>query len=88
MYLHIGENTMVRLKDVIGIFSLEENYGMENMSFLRVGKEEGFIRRINDEEPKSFVVTESDHRSVIYLSPISAKTLKKRSLIIDGNEGE
>ena len=88
MYLHIGENTVIPAKDIIVFFSLEKMDSYENMSFLKVSEEDGFIRRITDDPPKSFIVTESDKRPVIYLSPISTRTLKKRSRSEYYSEGE
>ncbi|MFB0917783.1 MAG: DUF370 domain-containing protein [Clostridiaceae bacterium] len=88
MYLHIGENTVIPMRDIIGIFSLENGNSYENMSFLRVSEEEGFVRKINDDPPKSFIVTEAGKRPVIYLSPISTRTLKKRSRPDNYSEGE
>ncbi len=84
MLLHLGENKMVFLKDIIAIISLE--YGSipkYTQEFLEMAKEEGFIKRISEEEPKSFVITEIDHKCVIYYSPISSSTLLKRMDSID-----
>ncbi len=80
MYLHLGESIMVHLKDIIGIFSMEEaGNSSENIAFLNTAQEEGFIRRISEDYPRSFVVTEVDHKAVIYLSPISVQTLIRRA---------
>ncbi len=79
MFLHIGDNYMIPIKDIIGIFDLEATTTTkETREFLNVSEEEGFITTISKEMPKSFIVTEEDSRSRIYLSPISASTLRKR----------
>lgn len=82
MFLHLGENVVVPIKDVIGIFDLQTTmYGSDTSAFLRMAEEEGFIERISKEKPKSFVIAEVNKMSKIYLSPISSSTLTKRTNI-------
>ena len=65
---------------MIGIFDLETTmYSSDTSQFLRLAEEDGFVQRINNEKPKSFVITEMDKKSKIYLSPISSRTLTKRT---------
>lgn len=80
MFLHLGENVVVPLKDIIGIFDLEATmYSTDTIQFLRMAEEDGFVERITKENPKSFVVAEVNKKSKIYLSPISSSTLTKRT---------
>ncbi|GAA0726684.1 DUF370 domain-containing protein [Clostridium malenominatum] len=80
MFLHLGENIVVPLKDIIGIFDIEKSmYSSDTMQFLRLAEEDGFVERITKEKPKSFVIAEVNKKSKIYLSPISSATLSKRS---------
>lgn len=80
MFLHLGENVVVPLKDIIGIFDLETTmYSSDTRQFLRLAEEDGFVEKITVERPKSFIVAEVDKKSKIYLSPISSNTLSKRS---------
>ena len=80
MFLHLGENVVVPIKDVIGIFDLQSTmYSSDTIQFLRMAEEDGFVERITDEKPKSFVIAEVDKKSKIYLSPISSSTLTKRT---------
>ncbi|MCM1992362.1 MULTISPECIES: extracellular matrix regulator RemB [Oceanirhabdus] len=82
MFLHLGENIVVPLKDVIGIFDYESTvYSNDTIQFLRMAEEDGFVERINNERPKSFIIAEVDNMSKIFLSPISSSTLSKRSEI-------
>lgn len=81
MFLHLGENVVVKIKDVIGIFDMESTtYSSDTMSFLRMAEEDGFVKKINEEKPKSLIIAEIDKKSVVFLSPISSSTLAKRSL--------
>lgn len=80
MFLHLGENVVVPIKDVIGIFDLQSTkYSSDTNQFLRLAEEDAFVERITKENPKSFVIAEVDKKSKIYLSPISSTTLTKRT---------
>ena len=80
MFLQLGENVVVPIKDVIGIFDLQSTkYSSDTNQFLRLAEEDGFVERITKENPKSFVIAEVDKKSKIYLSPISSTTLTKRT---------
>ncbi|WP_315114623.1 extracellular matrix regulator RemB [Clostridium intestinale] len=80
MFLHLGENVVVPIKDVIGIFDLQNTmYSSDTSQFLRLAEEDGFVQRITKEKPKSFVIAEVNKKSKIYLSPISSSTLTKRT---------
>ncbi|AJH02292.1 hypothetical protein LF65_05790 [Clostridium beijerinckii] len=80
MFLHLGENVVVPIKDIIGIFDLQNTmYSSDTIQFLRLAEEDGFVERITEENPKSFIIAEVDNKSKIYLSPISSTTLTKRT---------
>mgnify|MGYP003460087952 FL=1 len=80
MFLHLGENVVVPIKDIIGIFDLQNTmYSSDTIQFLRLAEEDGFVQRITEEQPKSFIIAEVNNKSKIYLSPISSTTLSKRT---------
>ncbi|MGL4742175.1 MAG: extracellular matrix regulator RemB [Sarcina sp.] len=80
MFLHLGENVVVPIKDVIGIFDIQSAMdSSDTIQFLRMADEDGFVERITNEKPKSFVIAEVDKMSRVYLSPISSATLTKRT---------
>ncbi|WP_297521768.1 extracellular matrix regulator RemB [uncultured Clostridium sp.] len=80
MFLHLGENVVVPIKDVIGIFDIQSAMdSSDTIQFLRMADEDGFVERITEEKPKSFVIAEVDKMSRVYLSPISSATLTKRT---------
>ena len=82
MFLHLGENVVVPIKDVIGIFDIETSmYSSDTISFLRMAEEDGFVERITKDTPKSCVIAEVIKMSKVYLSPISSSTLTKRTNI-------
>jgi len=78
VFLHLGGNTVIPVKDLVAILNLETTkQGAATREFLQVVQDEGFIYRVVEPgKEKSFVIT-SD---TIYLSPISAATLTKRAV--------
>jgi len=83
MFLHIGGNVVIPAKNIIAIFDIDSTtVSKDTRDFLKVAEEEGFVESISDDLPKSFIITEVDKKSKIYLSPISSTTLLKRSLYI------
>ena len=80
MFLHLGGDTVVNLKDVIAIMDLDVTSTSKiTREFLAVAEEEGFVVNISEDLPKSYVLTEIEHKSKIFVSPISSATLLKRA---------
>jgi ribosomal protein S8 len=72
------------MKNIIAIMDIESTtVSKDTKEFLKIAEEEGFIESISNDLPKSFIITEIDKKSKIYLSPISSVTLQKRSGFID-----
>lgn len=85
MFLHIGGDHVVPIRNIIAIMDLESTtISKDTKEFLTVAEEEGFIESISNDIPKSFIITEIDKKSKIYLSPISSITLQKRAGFVDG----
>jgi hypothetical protein len=84
LFLHIGGDVVIPVKNVIAIMDIETTtISKDTKDFLKIAEEEGFIETISEDLPKSFVITEIDKKSKIYLSPISSITLQKRSGYIE-----
>jgi hypothetical protein len=84
MFIHLGGDIVISIKDVISIMDLESsNLSNTTKEFLSIAEDEGFIQKISEDEPKSFILTEKDNKTIIYLSPISSVTLFKRAGFID-----
>ncbi|HBQ64577.1 MAG TPA: DUF370 domain-containing protein [Clostridiales bacterium] len=82
MYLHLGGDTVVPVKEIIGIFDLEiTTAATDTRDFLRSHAAAGILENNAGEMPKSFILTRSGKSSRIYTSPISVTTLYKRNLI-------
>ncbi len=79
MYLHIGGDMSVSLKEIIGIFDIDNTTrSRETRNFLKIAEVKKMIITISNEIPKSFVVVNKNKRVIVYLSPISTSTLLKR----------
>lgn len=81
MYLHIGEDRIVFLHDIVAIMDIEKTTTSNNTrEFLRKSEEKGAVITVGTDIPRSFIVTLTDGNQKVYLSPISSSTLNKRIL--------
>ncbi|MCL6589725.1 MAG: DUF370 domain-containing protein [Firmicutes bacterium] len=81
MFIHLGGDTLVNANSIIAIINIENKVNSNiNKEFFKTAQEEGFIRKINNEENyNSMIITDR----LVYLSPISSVTLKKRASFLD-----
>ena len=57
MYLHLGQDTVVRMRDVIGIFDLDTaTISRATRNYLARATREGEVINVTYDLPKSFVV--------------------------------
>lgn len=75
MYLHVGNNVVVREDELIGIFDIRNKRTNIYLFFLRPKMEKNQVIDLTDHfSPSSCVVT----KDKIILSGISTRTLRKR----------
>ena len=75
MYIHIGGDKAVLMKDIIGIMDIENtSTSSVTRNFLRKMEENGKIITTSYDLPKSVVVTSE----YVYITPVSPQTLEKR----------
>lgn len=97
MFLHLGKNLVIPIKEVIAIIDAElAEKSEDTRNFLNIAKEEGFIYDVAEDDIKSYIITEriekgkanssEIRKSVIYSSNISSTTLLKRAGFIDNME--
>lgn len=80
MFLHLGNDIVVRESDIIGIFDMENTTtSKQSRNFLALAEKNGEVINVSYELPKTFVVCHDGERTVVYISPISSATLLKRS---------
>lgn len=80
MFLHLGGDTVINMKDIIAIMDLDVTSTSKiTREFLAVAEDEGFVINVSDDLPKSYVIAETDKISKVFISPISSATLLKRA---------
>ncbi len=80
MFLHIGSDVVVRSEDIIAVFDMD-NTTISKMSrnFLTEAQKSGSVINICDDLPKSYVITNFDGNTQVYISSVSSQTIYKRS---------
>lgn len=80
MYIHLGADTVVKSREVIGIFDTDNTtLSRHTRDFLSRAEKQGQVVSITYELPKSFVIcVDQDGSETVYLSQLSAATLRKR----------
>ena len=82
MYLHLGESTIVRKKNIVGIFDLDTTTVMKSSrTYINKAEKEKRAVTVSYELPKSFVVCAEKGKKTqrIYISQLSSTTLEKRA---------
>ena len=81
MYIHLGQDTVVKKKDIIGIFDLDTaTVSKRTRDYLAKAEKAGIVIYVSTELPKSFIVVQKEGKQKIYISQISSATLLKRSI--------
>ena len=76
MFIHIGGDTVVSMKDVISIIDYQSVKNSKiTRKFIEDERKEKRLFDYQAEEIKSYIIT----KDAIYCSPISSLTLKKRA---------
>lgn len=82
MYLHLGQDTVVQTRQIMGIFDLENaTVASATREYIARAQKAGCVVNVSMELPKSFVVCSDPKtkQTTVYISQISAQTLLKRS---------
>lgn len=76
MYLHIGEDTVITDREIIGIFDMDTStVNKATRDYLAEAEKRGRVEYVNYDLPKSFIVTDEK----VFVSPINTSTLLRRS---------
>ena len=83
MYLHIGNEQILRKEDIIGIFDIENaSVSKFTKEFLSRSQQEGQVVSVTADLPKSIIVWERNGERRLYLSQLAPATLRKRSYVL------
>ena len=83
MYIHLGNEIVVKESEIVGIFDLDTTtVSKHTRKFLELAEKENKVINVSYELPKSFIVTNENGNEKVYISQISTVTLQKRSNIL------
>ncbi len=80
MFLHVGNNKLIRIKDIVGIFDTD-NTTISSVSrkYLINAEQNNMVESANEEIPKSFLLyKDKENNYKICFSQISTTALKLR----------
>ena len=85
MFIHLGQDTVVNDKDIVGIFDIENTtISKSTRNFLNFSEKRKEVFNVSYEIPKSFIVCSRGKKDKkVYISQISSSTLQKRSEFTD-----
>ena len=81
MYLYLGQETVVPMREIVGVFDIDNTTVSKiTRDFLSQAEKRKKVITVSDELPKSFVVCYSEQKgTTVYISQISCATLLKRA---------
>lgn len=81
MFIHLGQTTVVKKTDIIGIFDLDTStVSHHTRNFLTKAEQKGQVVNVSTELPKSFVITSKGKKNQkVYISQLATTTLEKRN---------
>ncbi len=86
MYLNIGNNKNIRVKNIFGIFDADATtVSGVTRKYLAAAQRRGAVESAGEEIPKSFVVYRERGETRVCFSQFSAASLQKRIEGIDGD---
>ena len=82
MYIHLGNNKVIREKEIIGIFDLDTaTVSKRTRDFLNKAEKRGNVTYDSYELPKSFIVcADKKGENRVFISQFSTNTLQMRKL--------
>lgn len=85
MYLHLGQDTVIRSDEIVGIFDLETStISKITRTYLANCQKKDVVRTVSSDLPKSFVLCcKPGEQERVYLSQISSTTLLKRTRFME-----
>ena len=79
MYLHIGNKSSVKRKDIIGIFDLDTaTVSKITKDFINKRQKDGAVTYLDSDLPRAFLLLDEDGETKVRLSRISTSGLKIR----------
>ncbi len=84
MYIHLGADTIVLKRDILGIFDLDTaTVSGHTRKYLAEAEKQGDVVNVTYELPKSFIVCKDETRPSgrrVYISQLASTTLRTRAM--------
>ncbi len=81
MYIHIGQDMVIRESSIIGIFDLDNTTSSKiTREFLNGAQERGSAVTVSEDLPKAFILASESGRYTVYLTQLGAAALSRRAL--------
>lgn len=83
MYLHLGQDTVVRTRAVVGVFDLDNTtVSAHTRKYLARAQKDGCVVDVSGELPRTFVLISegkgAQKRETVYLVQLGTGTIRKR----------
>lgn len=80
MYLHLGNDAIVKKSDIIGVFDMDNTtISKQGRKFLTIAEQNKEVIYTSIDLPKSYIITNDNKKNTVYISSISSGTLLKRA---------
>ena len=81
MYLHAGNNKIIRKKSIIGIFDMDNaTLGADTRKFLKTVQSEGLLEVSKEDIPKSFILYDKNkEQTEVCISKLSSFSIASRA---------
>ncbi len=80
MYLHLGNDCIVKKSDIIGVFDMDNTtITKQGRKFLTIAEKNKEVVYTTEDLPKSYIIANNNKQNTVYISAISSNTLLKRS---------
>lgn len=79
MYVHLGVDSVICCKDIIGIFDMDNTTVSKiTRDTLSKAEKKGEVTTIGYDLPKSYIICSENKENKIYISPVTPTTLTRR----------
>ncbi len=83
MYLHAGNNKIIRTKSIIGIFDMDNaTLGADTRAFLKKVQSDGLLEISKEDIPKSFILYDKNKnikQTAVCISQLSSVSIASRA---------
>ena len=86
MYIHLGNDVVVRESTIVGVFDIENtSISKYTKEYLAAAQKNNNVVYVTNDLPKSFVVCRDGDKITVYICQVSPATMLKRA---EGNAEE